>query len=192
MKKIQILELFSGYASWSNPFIQDNQDIITLDYDCKFKPTICQDILKWNYKESNLKPDVIFASPDCTYFSKARASLGYPEDKIQWTKSLWEKTYEIISYFNPEYYLIENPIGKARKYYPNYHSIDYCMYGYIIYGAYIKKPTDLWTNIEIPFKRCDKKHYHGQLMDIVRNKAIRAKIPKGLVLDIREFIYKNI
>ena len=89
--KMQVLELFSGYASWSNPFKRNGDKVITLDYNCKFNPTICYDILTWDYKNSGLRPDIIFASPDCTYFSIARARWGYPGDKIEWTKSLWEK-----------------------------------------------------------------------------------------------------
>ena len=187
---MEILELFSGYASWSNPFKQNGNKIYTLDIDCKFNPSICEDILTWKYKEFAINPDIIFASPDCTYFSNARARWGFPEDKIELTKSLWDKTFEIISYFKPEYYLIENPVGKARHYFPGYRTIDYCAYGYNYYGIYIKKPTDLWTNINIDFKRCDKTHTHfSNFGDVIRDKAKRSVIPSGLVNEIKNKIY---
>lgn len=182
---MEILELFSGYASWSSPF-QDGKNVITtLDYDCRFGPTICQDILTWDYEKSGLRPDVIFASPDCTYFSVARARWGYPEDKIEWTRKLWERTFEIIDYFKPRYYLIENPVGKARHFYDGYRTIDYCMYGYQVKGKYIKKSTDLWTNIPLEFRRCDHSHeHHKSLTDVVKGKALRAIIPEGLTNEI--------
>lgn len=186
MNKMEILELFSGYASWSKPFKNNGHNVITLDYNCKFKPSICQDILTWDYKNVGLKPDIIFASPDCTYFSIARARWGYPEDKIEWTKRLWEKTFEIIDYFKPEYYLIENPVGKARHYYSGYNRIDYCMYDYQINGMYIKKPTDLWTNIPLDFRKCNRLHHHGELKVLVSDKGKRAIIPKGLTNMIYE------
>ena len=184
-----ILELFSGYASWSKPFKDKGHTIYTLDYDVKFNADIQVDILKWDYKSWGIRPDVIFASPDCTYFSKARARWGYPEDKLNWTISLWNKTFEIIDYFEPNYYLIENPVGMARKYFPyGYHTIDYCMYDYKVDDLYIKKPTDLWTNISIEFKRCNKTHNHASVCHDLYSKAERGRIPKGLVDSIIKVI----
>lgn len=197
-KRLQILELFSGFASWTKPFKEDGHEIITLDYNCKFKPTICEDVLKWDYKNSSLKPDIIFASPDCTYFSIARVRWGYPEDKLDWTKSLWLKTFEIIGYFKPDFYLIENPRGKARKYFPvGYKNLDYCMYNYKIGDYWIKKPTDLWTNIPMEFKKCDKSHIHTGGADkkltnftkIIRDKAKRAIVPDDLTREVKRAIY---
>ena len=187
---MELLELFCGYKSWTNPFIDGKNVIHTLDIDNKFNPSINQDILKWDYKNSGLSPDVIFASPDCTYFSRARSRWGYPKDKLDLTVELWNKTFEIINYFNPEYYLIENPIGKARHYFPdNYHTIDYCMYDYRIGYVYIKKPTDLWTNINMEFKRCDKSHVHFEnFSSIVRGKSKRAVIPGELVNEIKKIL----
>ena len=187
---MEILELFSGYASWSEPFKNGNK-VLTLDIDCKFKPVICEDILTWNYMESGIKPDVIFASPDCTYFSNARAPWGYPADMLEWTRKLWIKTFEIIDYFKPEYYLIENPVGKARKYFPGSRRIDYCMYGYFMNGKYIKKPTDLWTNIPIDFRTCDRSHeHHRDFTRFIKDKAKRAIIPKELVNEIFKVVKK--
>lgn len=185
-----VLELFSGYASWSKPFRDEGYEAYTLDYDPKFNADIQDDILKWDYRAWGTRPDVIFASPDCTYFSIARARWGYPQDKLDWTVNLWNKTFEIIDYFKPKYYLIENPVGKARKYFPyGYHTVDYCMYDYKIKGLYVKKPTDLWTNISIEFRRCDRTHAHVRNMSkVVRLKAKRAVIPEKLVQEIMKVI----
>ena len=184
---MEILELFSGYASWSSPF-RGKGKVVTLDIDYRFNPVICQDILTWKYEGLDLKPDIIFASPDCTYFSNARARWGYPEEKIEWTKKLWTKTFEIIDYFRPEYYLIENPVGKARHYYEGFKRIDYCMYDYQINGEYIKKPTDLWTNIPLDFRTCNRLHHHGEFTGLIRDKAKRSIIPVGLIDEILKII----
>ena len=182
---MEVLDLFSGYGSWSNSFRDRGHKVVTLDIDSRFDPTVCWDILTWKYRELDIEPDIIFASPDCTYFSIARARWGYPEDKLEWTRKLWIKTFEIIDYFNPEYYLIENPVGKARKYFHGSRRIDYCMYDYQYRGKYIKKPTDLWTNIPIEFRVCDGSHEHwNSFVDVVRDKSKRAVIPEGLVMEI--------
>ena len=190
---MEILELFSGYGSWSKPFVDNVNKVYTLDIDKKFNPTFCVDILKWDYKKLDIKPDVIFASPDCTYFSISRARWGYPPDKIEYTKKLWYKTFEIIDYFSPKYYLIENPVGKARQFFKNFNRTDYCGYGYNIDGIYIKKPTDLWTNIPMEFKKCghNHKHYHN-MTNIIRSKSKRGIIPDGLTYYIKDIIYRNI
>ena len=55
------------------------------------------------------------------------------------------------------------------------------MYNYQINGFYIKKPTDLWTNIPLEFKKCDGSHEHSKNFTcFVRDKAKRAIIPEGL------------
>lgn len=195
-KKIEVLELFSGLASWSKPFKDNGYKTVTLDYNCNFKPDICMDILDWDFHNADIKPDIIFASPDCTYFSNARARWGYPEDKIAWTISLWEKTFEIIKYFEPLYYLIENPVGKAQKYFKPTGKINYCMYDYKINDIYVPKPTVIYSNIPFSYRTCNKEHSHGKnkagLSALVRNKSKRAKIPEGLTNEIYNVIMKNI
>jgi hypothetical protein len=66
-----------------------------------------------------------------------------------------EKIFEIIDYFNPDYYIIENPAtGRMKEYINNlipYYDIDYCKYSDWGY----KKSTRFWTNIEgLEFARC--------------------------------------
>ncbi len=189
---IQILELFKGTGSWSKPYLNNNKyEVITLDIDNNFNPVINIDILKWDYKDSIVKnPKVIYASPVCTYFSISQRVYGYKEDKIKWTKSLWHKTYEILEYFKPKFYLIENPMGKAREYFPHYETLDYCMYNNSVKYRYaysnnieeyfIRKRTDIWTNINLEFRKCDKSHKHINLQRSGLNKTEQGIIPKGL------------
>jgi hypothetical protein len=57
------------------------------------------------------------------------------------------KAEEIINYFNPNYYFIENPqTGKMKRYINDkpYYDVDYCKYcdwGY-------RKRTRIWTNVQ--------------------------------------------
>ena len=69
-----------------------------------------------------------------------------------------KKTLEIIDYFKPKYWFIENPqTGMLKKQdfikdIPHY-DVDYCMY-----GGMLRKRTRIWTNIEgFSPKLCNRK-----------------------------------
>jgi hypothetical protein len=76
-----------------------------------------------------------------------------------WADSLVLKTLEIIEYFKPRLYWIENPqtgLLKTRPFMQGmpYFDIDYCQYG----GVGYKKRTRLWTNAPFqPRPLCDKR-----------------------------------
>ena len=66
------LELFCGSKSFSKIFEKNKYETITIDIDNKHNPTICKDILEWDYKIYPPKYfDVIWASPDCRSWSIA-------------------------------------------------------------------------------------------------------------------------
>jgi hypothetical protein len=66
-----------------------------------------------------------------------------------------KKTIEVIEYFQPEYWFIENPRGVLRKmpFMERFkrNTVTYCQY-----GDERMKPTDIWTNSDkwIPRKMC--------------------------------------
>lgn len=102
------------------------------------------------------KPDVIWASPDCTTFSVA--AISYHRRKNPITGNLEPITdyakfcdvtdqhvVDLIKELNPTFYFIENPRGGMRKMsfvqdLPRY-TVTYCQY-----GEERMKPTDIWTN----------------------------------------------
>ena len=95
--------------------------------------------------------DIIWASPPCTYFSVA--SIGHHWNKNHTPKTkeavlgceIVKKTIEIIDYFCPDYYFIENPRGKLRKL-DFMKRFDRTTVSYCSYGDTRLKPTDIWTN----------------------------------------------
>jgi len=147
-----VLDLFSGGKSLKSVCDELNYEYISLDIDASTNPDILTDILEWNYTEWNKQPDIIWASPECKWYSKlTSANKKYTSEDIQngMDKSdlLILKIFEIIDYFKPKKYFIENPFTgrlKNRKIMEDrkYYRIDYCQYGFTY-----KKPTAIWTNI---------------------------------------------
>lgn len=144
-----MLELFSGGKSFSK-FCGKFPSLFkttSLDIDPSSNPEICCDILKWDYKKYKPKSfDIIWASPDCTNYSIAKTKS--PRNIVLADK-LVKKTLEIITYFKPKIWYIENPstgMLKTRPFMANipYKDVTYCKYDY----AYMK-PTRIWTNVTL-------------------------------------------
>jgi len=185
MDKPKMLELFSGTHSFGK-VLHERFDIISLDRDlgteCPFgsgyesKNHIKEDIMTWNYK---IYPSgyfkVITASPSCFYWSpmlkvnygkKLKRHGGetvFTEEILEQDienlgKPMVDKVMEIMDYFNPTYWVIENPFLSSMKYYISdllpFTDTAYCRYGFTY-----KKPTRFWTNIPNKLLKCNhKKH----------------------------------
>jgi len=148
---MKILELFAGSRSFSKvaeelgheTFSVDIKDFENIDY--------VTDILNFDLNKVPFKPDCIWASPPCTYFSVASIGKHWNKDHTPKTNEavlgckIVIKTLQIIDYFKPDYFFIENPRGKLRKLkfmqeLPR-TTVTYCQY-----GDTRMKPTDIWTN----------------------------------------------
>ena len=101
---MRLLELFSGTKSVGKVAEQLDYEITSLDLK---NADINTDILNWDY---TIYPigyfDVIWASPRCTEYSKAKPRGNR---NIEYANQVVLKTSEIIHYFQPAYYIIENP-----------------------------------------------------------------------------------
>ena len=170
------LELFSGTHSFGKVSSELGYNVVSLDRDlkaeCPFKSGyvsethIQEDIMTWDYKKDYNPGDfqLITASPVCMWWSALRrtwigrkAKSIHPTDIItkeiiegdieKYGKPMVDKVREIINYFNPDYYIIENPqTGGMKNYITDlpFYDIDYCKYSDWGY----KKKTRFWTNIE--------------------------------------------
>tara|TARA_R110000796_G_scaffold27983_3_gene76991 strand:+ start:356 stop:967 length:612 start_codon:yes stop_codon:yes gene_type:complete len=145
---MRTLDLFCGTKSFTKIAEKHGHTTTTLDILPKFNPTYCCDIMEWNYKELPVGYfDIIWASPNCKDYS----SLNFLSKKIKdltISNNLVKKVIEIIEYFDPKYWYIENPQSGSLKeqefmeYIP-YNDIDYCKYGYKY-----RKRTRIWNNNE--------------------------------------------
>ena len=207
---MRILDLFSGTHSGSKVF--DKDEIITVDIDNKYNPTHLVDILEFDYsKYPKNHFEYIHASPPCILYSQCQITFygrkkrhNITKEMVIWNKELHNeciiesdklvlKALEIIEYFEPKYYTIENPYHgqwcsiHKRPFMAGipYARVDYCMYGY-----HVKKPTIFFNNFKLDLTRCNKKHTHTHWDRMSRNKYDRYVIPSELIGAIKTQIEK--
>ena len=198
MTEMRILELFSGTGSVCKVATKLGYEVISVDISEQFhKPTHLVDLLEWDYTMySKDSFDMIWASPPCRTFS-SMLFLSKTQDEIFKMMEdegipLLRKTEEIIEYFKPKYYFIENPAnGRMKNYikYTNPIKVSYCQYGFKY-----QKNTSIWTNKTFIPKKCSKKtcKYYGKHRDGIKvtNQTQMAKlmnkykIPEELILDL--------
>lgn len=155
---MKILELFAGSRSIGKAAEQLGFQVYSSDINAFKDINYVSDILQFNVSKVPFIPDVIWASPPCTFFSVASIGKHWNIDNTPKTENaklgvtIVQKTIEIIKYFkelNPNIiYFVENPRGKLRKlpvanYFDKRHTVTYCQY-----GDKRMKPTDIWTNSE--------------------------------------------
>ena len=148
---MKVLELFAGSRSFSKVAEEMGMTTFTTDYKPFNKIDYVCDILDFDVKKIPFKPDIIWASPPCTYFSVASIGHHWNKDHTPKTEQaklgvkIVQKTLDIISFLKPNYFFIENPRGKLRKLdvIKNIEKTTVC---YCKYGEDRMKPTDIWTN----------------------------------------------
>ena len=139
---MRILELFSGTGSVGRAFEALGWDVISLDINPG--ATITSNILDWDYKI--YEPDAfdfIWASPPCTEYSIARTTARTPRDFVG-ADAIVSKALEIIEYFEPLLWLMENPQTGHLKHRTIMADIPFQDVTYCKYGFPYKKQTRLW------------------------------------------------
>ena len=147
---VRVLELFKGSGSVGK-YLETSRlakfDVVSLDIECKYDPTMCGDIMTWDYKKRFPSGhfDIIWASPPCTEYSIAKTRAPRDMDSAD---RIVLKTLEIIRYFRPRVWIMENPATgylKTRAFMQGlpYYDVTYCKYGYPY-----RKATRLWTNLQ--------------------------------------------
>ena len=151
---MRLLELFSGTGSVGKIFKARGWDVISLDCDPKSGADIITDILTWDH---TVYPkdyfNFIWASPPCTEFSRIKQIFNHKVN-LPLANQIVQKTLQVIEYFKPKHWFLENPQTGTlknqdymKKY--NYTDVDYCKY-----GRYFRKRTRLWSNTDFKGKKC--------------------------------------
>ena len=139
---MKLLELFSGTGSVGKVAIELGYDVVSLDLK---DANINTDILNWNYKVFKQNEfNIIWASPPCVEYSIAKTT---GVRKIDYANSIVQKTIEIIRYFNPSIWFIENPQTGLLKHQDFMKDFDYFDLDYCKYGFPYRKRTRIWTNL---------------------------------------------
>lgn len=157
---MKVLELFAGTRCVSRAFEGKGHETYSVEWNKDFENiTMYEDV---NNLTADMviemcggRPDVIWASPDCTTYSiaaishhRTREENGNLAPKSEYAQ-FCDKTnchvLDLIRELQPKYWFIENPRGGMRKMefmqgLPRY-TVTYCQY-----GDTRMKPTDIWTN----------------------------------------------
>ena len=156
---MKVLELFAGTRSIGRAFEERGHEVYSVEWNKDFEDIDLYADIMTVTAEQILKefgrPEVIWASPDCTTYSVAAISKHRRKEPngnlipmteyAQFCDSVNTHVVELIKELNPKYYFIENPVGGLRKMdfmqeLPRY-TVTYCQY-----GERRQKPTDIWTN----------------------------------------------
>jgi len=131
---MRILEIFSGTQSLAIAAQARGHEVVTLDVCSRHGPTICTDILTWDY--TALDPthfQYIHASCPCEGYSRARSTGG--ERPLESADQLVIRTLEILDHFDA-LWTIENPAGSllwkrpVATRMPLRVTTSYCRYGF--------------------------------------------------------------
>lgn len=156
---MKVLELFAGTRSIGKVFEGRGHDVYSVEWDKQFNDIdLYEDVMKVQARDildSFGRPDIIWASPDCSSYSVAAISHHRKQDEngnlapmteyARFCDRVNQHVLCLILALSPKYWFIENPRGGMRKMdfmngLPRY-TVTYCQY-----GDTRMKPTDIWTN----------------------------------------------
>lgn len=194
---MKILELYSGTESFSKVAKANGHEVFTVDFNPKFKPDLCCDMIYFNVRmlpKEWRNPDFIWCSPPCETFSLSGNSMfmGFPTtSKTYIGLALAYKCIEVIQKLKPKFWVIENPRAGLRSVWfmkpLEKTTVSYCQY-----GGKNMKPTDIWNNFGFKGKCCKNGDSCHESAPRGSNKGtsgeksteVRGKIPEELCLEI--------
>lgn len=152
---MRLLELFAGSRSVGKVAEAMGMKVFSMDIQPFQDIDHVGDILDVRPADIPWTPDIIWASPPCTFFSVASIGHHWTPDHQPKTENaklgvkIVEKTLGLIRHFsdrNPDLkWFMENPRGKLRKL-KGVSFLPMATVTYCSYGDTRMKPTDIWSN----------------------------------------------
>lgn len=159
----KILSLFDYTGTWPQPYKEAGYEVICLDI--KNGDDVFDVDAEWVEKNGPFQG--IMAAVPCTDFSVSGAQYWPAKDedgRTEQSVALLNKTLQVIKLANPEWWVIENPVGRIKNWIgkPKLYFNPCDFGGYLAEGekthdmapaqdAYTKK-TGLWGNFNEPKK----------------------------------------
>jgi hypothetical protein len=150
---MRALEVFKGTGSVGKVFEAAGWEVISVDILPKYEPTHTADILDFDYRQ--YEPgyfDYIHFSPPCTEYSRVMTRRPRRFDEAD---ALVNRSLEMLVYFRPRWWTIENPYTGYLKTRPMMQHLKpfhkrccYCKYSEGDETWSYKKETSIWTNIQ--------------------------------------------
>ena len=146
---MRLLELFSGTGSVGKVAHEAGWEVVSVDITNKYSdPTHIVDIMNWNYE---MYPaghfDVVWASPPCVEYSILKHNNTTMTTDLERADGIVKRTLEIIGYFRPERWFIENPQTGLLKKRPFMLHLPFVDFDYCSFSDWgYKKRTRIWTN----------------------------------------------
>lgn len=166
-----MLDLGSGLGGASQSMRSRGWDVVTVDIDQQFQPDIVADLRTWQW--DGRKPDLVWASPPCTEFSKFAMPCWYdPQQLPEPDMSIVEACLRIINQAKPRYWIIENVRGAVPFFEP-------------LLGkpTFVARPYFLWGHF--PMLGNVRRHTFVKKTKLSSSaRSERAKIPKSLSLAV--------
>lgn len=200
----KVLELFKGSGSITKYCNQypNLYNVVSIDIEHKYEATITKNILEWDYTEYDpYSFDIIWASPPCTEYSILLNCLKNRLNRVRnlnLADAIVIRVLDILEYFKPKIWFIENPqtgLLKTREFMQDipYYDVSYCKYGYKY-----RKHTRIWTNLlgfknKVCKKDCGNIRENRHIQDVSQTSNLLQKysIPSLLIDELFKCAIEN-
>lgn len=154
-----ILSLFDYSGRWSQPYRENGYEVFQVDIKLGI------DILELQPEDMPFESVYgILAAPPCTDFAGSGAQYWGAKDldgRTEQSLALVRKTLEFVDYYDPKFWVLENPVGRLPRLIPrlgnpwyfNPNEFAGWLEGEEADRECYTKRTGLWGKFEIPDKK---------------------------------------
>ena len=173
-----LLSLFDYSGNWSRPYREAGYEVIQLDKKLGI------DLLYWDYTQIHKPSKVLIAMP-CTDYALSGAKHFARKDAdgtTEKSQEIMRKVKEILDYFQPDIWCLENPMTRIHKLNPWLGEVKFKFNPYDFEDG-CQKQTWLFGKFNIPVKTPGKNQGNWMYTNLggksERTKELRSITPLG-------------